>query len=588
MIQFSEKLNYIPGLVRGLQQHALVGKVFIPPINNLDYESLEADVKHLIHNAQFYADSKHDEESLAHNLLNWMISIFREHFVICSAHYHVANLGKNDHGATEFEFFIPYAVSGEASLHCLNWLAKLVALHSGEVQMDTEAERKQLGGTLEQFAAPSVNRFEIAKAAFDLDIPLFPFHVDLFFLGHGKHTNMLSSSLTENTPAISVQLAKNKFFTAQLLRACGLPVARQARISSAEHAVDAADNIGYPVVLKVADRDEGEGVYPGLTDRMAVEAAFAEAAKISQRILVEKHFDGRTHRLTVFNGRLVKIVQRIPGSVTGDGKRTIEELVTEVQATRRHVRISQRQGHQALSFDEEAMALLNEQGLSRDSVPSEGKFVPLRRRDNASTGGTNKTLSVDDIHPDNQSLALEAARALRLDFAGVDLIIPDIAQSWQQQQAAICEVNAQPTTGVSDTPLFYQEILSEVISNSGRIPLHLLILSDDYTIEIEALEEIGQAHQCDGISCKDGLYLNGKLSTRKFESSHEAARALLLNTEVTAGLCVYHAQEIVRYGLPANSFTSVKVLGNETDSNNTLLDALSLLPPDSSHEFISG
>lgn len=85
--------------------------------------------------------------------------------------------------------------------------------------------------------------------------------------------------------------------------------------------------LGFPVVVKPADKSQGKGVSVFLRDGASVRRAFAEARTQSDRILVESHAPGRDLRLTVFQDQVVKVVERVPGSVLGDGRLTVAQLV---------------------------------------------------------------------------------------------------------------------------------------------------------------------------------------------------------------------------------------------------------------------
>jgi hypothetical protein len=61
--------------------------------------------------------------------------------------------------------------------------------------------------------------------------------------------------------------------------------------------------------------------------------------------------------------------------------------------------------------------------------------------------------------------------ALRLDLAGVDLLIPDISQSYKKVGGVICEVNAQPQLSKH---LPY-ELLQKLVTNFGRIPTVMIL-----------------------------------------------------------------------------------------------------------------
>jgi hypothetical protein len=60
---------------------------------------------------------------------------------------------------------------------------------------------------------------------------------------------------------------------------------------------------------------------------------------------------------------------------------------------------------------------------------------------------------------------------LRLDLAGVDLLVPDIARSWRETGGGICEVNAQPQLS-GHLP---RSLLPKLVSRRGRIPVVVLI-----------------------------------------------------------------------------------------------------------------
>jgi acyl-CoA synthetase (NDP forming) len=87
-----------------------------------------------------------------------------------------------------------------------------------------------------------------------------------------------------------------------LLEECGVPVPASKVVHGAEEAVAAAEEIGYPVVVKalgVAHKTEVGGVRLGLANSDAVAAAIAELADLSDSHLVEKMIDGAVAELIV-------------------------------------------------------------------------------------------------------------------------------------------------------------------------------------------------------------------------------------------------------------------------------------------------
>ncbi len=133
-----------------------------------------------------------------------------------------------------------------------------------------------------------------------------------------------------------------------------------------------------------------------------------------------------------FGERLVAAARRVPAQVIGNGKSTVRELVAEVNNDPRRS-----DGHSTvmsfITLDAVAEAVLAQQGFHADSVPPAGHIVLIRRNANLSTGGTACDVT-DFVHPEVAARAVEAARIVGLDIAGVDVIAKDISVSLEAQK----------------------------------------------------------------------------------------------------------------------------------------------------------
>ncbi|MBI5277264.1 MAG: cyanophycin synthetase [Burkholderiales bacterium] len=413
---------------------------------------------------------------------------------------------------------------------------------------------------LKPHAPPGLNTFHIVSAALAVGLPVQRIGTTLTLLGTGCHTRAMDSTLTDATPALGTKLAKSKADTARMLRQAGLPGGNNRLVATEELALQAAAGIGYPVVVKPDDQEQGRGVSADLRDAAAVSRAYAAARQVSDRVLVEKWAPGFTHRLTVFNGKVVRITRRIAGGVTGDGTRTVGQLVAAAQQLEQHRRTLRRLGRVLLVVDEEALGLLAQDGRDATYVPAAGEYVRLRRRDNINAGGENQLVPLDGVHPDNLQLAVDAASLLYLDFAGIDLITTDIAQSWLGTAALICEVNAQPQLGTRSEAGLYERLLQELVGKTPRVPANLLIAADD-TALAAAFARLQAQPPAGAYSAAHGLWVGGRRATEPFKNGFLAARALLRRRDVTSATCLMAAEEVERLGLPLDKWDRIVIEG---------------------------
>lgn len=394
----------------------------------------------------------------------------------------------------------------------------------------------------------SAMTFRFMRAAEALGMPTLELAAHAVQYGQGRRSRWLDTSFTESTSVIASQLARDKAVTASMLRRAGLPVPGQREVADAAAAVQAAARLGYPVVVKPADRDAGMGVSVGLVDEPAVAAAFERARAISRRVLVEQFIPGRDYRLVVHAGELVLAVERIVAGVTGDGRSTVAQLVEALNADPR--RRDPQGGLRPVAIDEEAVDLLRDARLSPDAVPAAGRFVRLRRAANVATGGTPVDV-LARVHPDNARLAVRAAAALRLDLAGVDLLIPDIARSWHETGAGICEVNVQPNLGFITSGHLYPSLLRRIVPGTGRIPVVAVLGAPPARSPISAIEAAIAARGLRvGTVDERGMRLAGVTLRHGAVPVFAGMQALLQDREMDVLIVAVNDAALLTSGLP--------------------------------------
>ncbi len=391
------------------------------------------------------------------------------------------------------------------------------------------------------------NSLHFLKEAHRLGIPWFRFSRGVFQLGYGKNSRLLHSSITDGTPNIAVMISKNKQQTSDVLRAAGLPVPVQAPVRSDDEAMTLAKKIGYPVVVKPADLEGGVGVGAFLKDDASVRAAYAHAARHSKNIVIEKHVDGNDFRMLVVNGEVLGVVERAPGGVTGDGKHSVRELVKMENHERSIAQDDRRFLHPILA-DHEAERMLSDAKMNWNDVPPAGVFVRLRGAANVASGGIPREIPVGEIHADNLILAQRAARALRLDVAGIDLLIPDIRTSWLESDAGICEVNSQPQMF---TTMHAPMLRMMFTAKNGRIPVVVVLnTSTDCGFSDKIYQALLGLYPNAGLVSADAVSLGGRVITRFSSKIFDATRSLLMDTNLDAILISIADDDVLSSGWP--------------------------------------
>ena len=290
----------------------------------------------------------------------------------------------------------------------------------------------------------------ILRAARRRDIPYMRLNRgSLVQLGEGKYQRRIWTAETDATSAIAEAIASDKDLTKRFLRQVGVPVPRGRQVANAEDAWVAAQEIGFPVVVKPVNANHQRGISIELYDREEILKAYDWAVHNgeTQDIMVEQFAKGYHHRLLVVGNRMVAAAMGHSETVTGDGKQSILELIEEVNKDPRRGE-AYTDPLDILKLNTAVMIELKKQGFDADSIPDAGQVVLIRRTGDLTTDCT------DQVHPDLAEQAVLAARVVGLDIAGLDILATDISQPLELQSGAVVEVNAGPSLSPHVSPLF--------------------------------------------------------------------------------------------------------------------------------------
>ena len=374
--------------------------------------------------------------------------------------------------------------------------------------------------------------------------------------GWGSRQRRILAAETDRTSAIGESIAQDKELTKTLLRSVGVPVPAGGPVSSAEEAWEMACEIGVPVVVKPQHGNQGRGVAVNLTTREQVMEAYTAAREEGRSILVEKFAQGADHRLLVVGGKLVAAARRDPPCVVGDGTHTVEELVADVNRDPRRGE-DHATSLSKIRLDSIAQAVLAKQGYTISSVPAAGAVVALRQNGNLSTGGSATDVT-DQVHPEMAARAVDAARVIGLDVAGVDIICRDVSRPMEEQGAIVVEVNAAPGLRMHlDPSVGKSRPVGEAIVDTlfgpgeeGRIPVVAVTGNNGKTTTARLVGHIFKVNGWRvGLTCTDGIYVDERRIDNDDCSGPRSAKAVLMNPRVDAAVLETARGGILREGL---------------------------------------
>lgn len=384
-------------------------------------------------------------------------------------------------------------------------------------------------------------------------------------LGQGARHRRIWTAESDRTPAIAESISRDKQLTKQLLEAAGVPVPRGRVVTTAAEAWEAAQSVGTPVVMKPLDGNHGRGVFLNLSTREEIEQAFPIALDGGRRgdaVIVEQFVPGVEHRLLVIGSRLVACARGEHLFVTGDGQRTIAELIDiQINCDSRRGR-SEITPNKTVDIDATVLTQLAQEGVEPQTVPAAGRRVLVKQ---IGSHGPDVTA---EVHPEIAAAAVRAARTVGLDIAGIDLVAVDISRPLAEQGAKVCEVNAGPQLLIHALPPsgpgqpIGEAIVAELFGagETGRIPITAIVGQSATTTAI-LLERILRANKSTpGLTCAAGKWVAGWRCSSESFATPAAARDLLISPEIESAVFEIDWRSAAGQGLPTDRWQTLVLL----------------------------
>jgi cyanophycin synthetase len=399
----------------------------------------------------------------------------------------------------------------------------------------------------------------ILQEAFKRNVPFLHLGLGHYQLGVGSQSRIFSKSATTEDSAIGAALTQNKWNCNRYLKTAAVPVPVSVLVRDIAHAKETARRIGFPVVIKPADRERGEGVTVDINSLKETERAYALAEEWSKSILVEKRIPGICHRLLIFQDTCVFAFSRHPVSVVGDGESTIRDLVNRVRSLEgkraKHLK------RKTVLLDDEAKRCLHMQGYEGRTILEKGKIAHLRPYQSEIWGGHSEIVT-DTVHPANVELARRTARLLSLETAGVDIISDDITKPWYENRAAVNEVNFKPQVGPNTAKAIIDRMFPSADSN---IPVWCFVGDRDaFSAALSTQAElIGQGISAFVTSHAQSIdHKNAEIIFKNAAGVFSRSELLLRDSRAESLIVVVQTDELLHKGLPVEAFSEVVLTNN--------------------------
>ena len=393
----------------------------------------------------------------------------------------------------------------------------------------------------------------------------------LFQLGYGKYGKMIEATICADTSTVGVDISCDKLLTKELLDIQCIPVARGGKVLNSLDLLLKAESIGYPVVLKPRYGNQGKSVFVNIKNEKEVLKIYESISGNFKDIIIEKFIEGRDYRVCVVDYKVVACAERIPPFVVGDGKKTVRELIRELNKDERRG-----EGHEKpltkVKVDNELIDCIARQDYSMDSVVAKDIKVSLRENANLSTGG----IAVDCTElmcEENIDICIRAAKAVGLNICGIDICCKDINKSIEGQ-GVIIEVNAAPGIRMHHYPYMGKErnvakAIVDMMFGEGckNIPIVSITGTNGKTTTTRLIAyTLGLAGYCVGMTSTGGIYIGNKCVDKGDTTGPDSALTVLLNKDVEAAVLETARGGIVRRGL-AYDLADVGVITNITEDH---------------------
>ncbi|MBT2599380.1 acylphosphatase [Oceanobacillus sp. ISL-74] len=235
----------------------------------------------------------------------------------------------------------------------------------------------------------------------------------------------------------TVKIVQSKQKTKEFLKKSNVPILESIEFrksNSNEEVIEAANQIGYPVIIKPTYGSLSRGVSLNIKndDELAKALSHVRGKLGYKRIILEKYFMGDDIRLYVIEDKVVASLKRLPARVKGDGINTIKELIQQKNESRKGNPYLEAR---PIKIDDEVYKALEREGYTINDILEKDKTILVKNKSTMDQGV--ELYDITDQLPSNiKQIGINALKSFP------NIVHGSIDMLFDGKEAVVLEINA--------------------------------------------------------------------------------------------------------------------------------------------------
>lgn len=280
---------------------------------------------------------------------------------------------------------------------------------------------------------------------------------DVIILTKGVKKEYIRSRQPSTTSSLAEKICRNKTSTKTFLKRAGVTTTKGFTIlpdDSENDILSAWNGLQKPIVFKPTHGSHGNAIVTGITNFEECKKLISNYFKLPSYtggVLLEEMFVGNECRIIATRDKVVAAMERVPAFVTGDGVKTISELIEKENLL--PIRNIAPDVYPHITVDDDLISNLQRIEMNLKSIAQDGEKITLRSVSNVMAGGIAIDRT-DEIHSSVIELAIKTVRAIPgLTWAGIDFMSTDLLSQQTDDSYCIIEVGSMPEFDIHDVPM---------------------------------------------------------------------------------------------------------------------------------------